>query len=476
MCISVVAMVFKLFPICLVIILLPNVGFTQDGPVSVSNSSLNDIESYELQIMNLESAHGPMDQRLIEPLNGLIARLTELGQIDQVAELQTKQLAIMRANLGFESLDLLPVLRGMIQVQQALGNWEATSDILDHIRFLMASNYDQRSEETLFAMENQAQWKLAGFYLDAERNQSNNFLDARNLYADMERLAEDVYGKDSPQLYPWYYKRAYNLGIMVQLLNTKGGFANVFITDVIRSDGTMRLQTDGRLSGTRLSPIGAWNIQDRNFVLGEGYLRQARDLINRIRKIAEIENDLEVQAIAEIYRGDYNLLMGRGSGRRQYDSAQDMLLEAGVAQAEIDEFFGVPMLLPLPRFFDNFSELLEYQRIMLAGVDGIPDDALHLGIFNAWHENARAVLKPTSDDPLLQIGLPQNLVDLKFNINTRGRVSSVDSVRSVPDDERVSREASRAIREVRFRPAYVDRKAIRVRGAQIRYLFAQELR
>jgi len=65
---------------------------------------------------------------------------------------------------------------------------------------------------------------------------------------------------------------------------------------------------------------------------------------------------------------------------------------------------------------------------------------------------------------------------LKFNINTRGRVSSVDSVRSVPDDERVSREASRAIREVRFRPAYVDGKAIRVRGAQIRYLFAQELR
>ena len=66
--------------------------------------------------------------------------------------------------------------------------------------------------------------------------------------------------------------------------------------------------------------------------------------------------------IAEIYRGDYNLLMGRGSGRRQYNSAQDMLLEAGVAQTEIDEFFGVPTPLPLPRFFNNFSELLDYQR------------------------------------------------------------------------------------------------------------------
>ena len=103
------------------------------------------------------------------------------------------------------------------------------------------------------------------------------------------------------------------------------------------------------------------------------------------------------------------------------------------------EFFGVPTPLPLPRFFNNFSELLDYQRIMLTGVEGVSDEELHLGIFNAWHENARAVLKPMSDDPLLQIGLPQNLVDLKFNINTRGRVSSVDAVRSVPEDDRVAR-------------------------------------
>ena len=469
-------MLLRLLSIFLATILLPYVGFPQDGIDSVSNSSLSDIESYKLEIMNLESDYGPMNQRLVEPLDGLISRLIELGLIDQVVEHQTKQLAIMRANLGFQSLDLLPVLRKMIQVQQALGNWEATSDILDHIRFLIAANYDQKSEETLFAMENQAQWSLAGFYLDAQRNQSNNFLDARNLYADMEGLAEDVYGENSPLLYPWYYKRAYNLGVMVQLLNTKDGFANVFITDLIRSDGTMRLQTNNRLSWTRLSPIVAWNIQDRDFVLGEGYLRQARDLIGRIRKIAELENDIEVQAIARIYRGDYNLLMGRGSGRRQYNEAKDMLLESGVARSEIDEFFGVPMLLPLPRFFDNFSELLDYQRIILAGVEGVSDESVHLGVFNAWHENARAVIKPISDDPLLQISLPQNLVDLKFNVSTRGRVSSVAVVRSVPEDDRVAREASRAIREVRFRPAYVDGKATRVRDAQIRYQIAQELR
>ena len=109
----------------------------------------------------------------------------------------------------------------MIQVQQALGNWEATSDILDHIRFLMAANYDQRSEETLLAMENQAQWKLAGFYLDAERNQSKIFWTQKFICRYGTASGGCLWG-NSPQLYPWYYKRAYNLGIMVQLLEYKG--------------------------------------------------------------------------------------------------------------------------------------------------------------------------------------------------------------------------------------------------------------
>ena len=101
---------------------------------------------------------------------------------------------------------------------------------------------------------------------------------------------------------------------------------------------------------------------------------------------------------------------------------------------------------------------------------------MHLGVFSAWHENARAVLKPVSDDPLLQIGLPQYLVDLTFNISTRGKVSSVDVIKSVPDDRRVAREGSRAVREIQFRPAYEGNKATRIRDVQMRYLFAQELK
>ena len=52
----------------------------------------------------------------------------------------------------------------------------------------------------------------------------------------------------------------------------------------------------------------------------------------------------------------------------------------------------------------------------------------------------------------------------------------MDVIKSVPDDRRVAREGSRAIREIQFRPAYEGNKATRIRDAQMRYLFPQELK
>lgn len=165
--------------------------------------------------------------------------------------------------------------------------------------------------------------------------------------------------------------------------------------------------------------------------------------------------------------------MGRNSGRRQYNEAQERLLEAGISSADLDEFFKKPMPLPIPQFYQRFDDLLAYQRSITAAIDNVPEGVLHLGIFNAWHENAPAVLKPISPDPLLQIGMPQYLVDLRFTISSRGSVSSVDIIRSVPDDKRIAREGLRAVREIKFRPAIESGKAVRTKDLQMRYLFAQ---
>ena len=133
----------------LVVVLFPNTGNSQSNSLPTSNLGLADTQRYEAQIEDFESEFGPMDNRLLEPLAGLINILIEQRQFERVAEIQSRQLSILRANSGFENLDLLPVLRNMIQVQQALGNWEESSDHLEHIRVLIAANFGQKSEELL---------------------------------------------------------------------------------------------------------------------------------------------------------------------------------------------------------------------------------------------------------------------------------------------------------------------------------------
>jgi hypothetical protein len=458
-----------------VALMLPSMGMTQSSIEPVGISRQIDLERYQFQLEEFASQFGPMDNSLLEPLSGMLNILLEKGEFEQVAEIQNRQMSIMRANLGFENPDLIPLLRGMIQVKQVLGDWESISSHLEHIRFLIGANYGPNSEELLLAIDNQAEWLLARFYLGEERKQSDNFLNARSLYRDMHQLAEEVFGEDSPSLYPWLYKRAYNLALMVQLLNTKDGFAFEFLNDVVRADGTFRLQLGTRPASVRGNSLGVWNLRNRDFVLGEGYLRQAQGFINDIREIAEADGNEEAQAVAHIYRGDYNVLMGRNSGRRQYNEARERLLGVGISSTDLEEFFKKPMPLPIPQFYPRFDDLLAYQRSITAATDDIPEEVMHLGIFSAWHENASAVLKPISSDPLLQIGMPQYLVDLRFTVSSRGSVSSVDIINSVPDGKKIAREGVRAVREIKFRPAIEDGKAVRTKDLQMRYLFAQRL-
>ena len=470
----------------IVLLCLPAMVFAQNNTVSVSNESLRDLQRYQTQIEDMESEYGPFDNRLLEPLASIIDFYIEQGDFEEVAEIQTRQLSIMRTTLGFENPELIPMVRGMIEVQQVLGNWDAVSDNLEHIRFLVASNFGTQSEELLLAMENQAQWLLTSFYLGEQRRQSDNFLDARDLYRDIYRLSEKVYGEESEELYPWHYKRAYSLALLVQLLNTEDNFSGQFFNDLVRADGSFRLEYGLRgvgvgglydalpttPGGRRIPTINTGPFRGDAY-LGEGYLRQGLGFINDIRDIAEDRGDLEAEAIAHIYRGDFNVLMERGSGRRQYREAQEKLVQAGISQESIEKFFRTPMPLPMPEFYPKFGDLVAYQQSILNEVPDRSEESLHLGTFRAWHENARAVQKPVSSDPLLRIGLPQFQVDLSFNISSRGNASNVDVLSSIPEDSRVTREGARAVREMKFRPAYEGDRARRVRDVRMRYLFAQ---
>jgi hypothetical protein len=445
---------------------------SQDA-VSLSNEALSSLQAYEEQLADLESEFGPFDARLLEPLAAMEAIHNELGSYDRVASLQSRRLQIRRTALGFESSELIPLLEDMIITQLQLHDWEAVSDSLEHIRHLYAVNYGPDSEQVLATQSRQAQWMLAQVYLDRDMQRADLVLDTRDLYDQTLDTAIEKYGENSEALLPWLYDRALSLYYLVAMMNTDNGLGGTAIDEVIHRDGIARLQTTsarGSLSALNIyGPSSRIPVVDEDELVGVAYLRQAKGFLHDIEDIGEVTGNAELRGIAAIYKGDFNIMMRRTSGRKDYREAREILIEAGISPERIDRFFARPMALPMPKFFPDFAGLEAYQQSLLAGIPEAERSDNNAGVFLAWDEDLRAVSmpRPPADFPALEIEKHQ--IDLEFRLSTKGRVSSVDVLSSESDDNKIERTAWRALREMTFRPPFVDNRTQTVRNARIRY-------
>ena len=289
----------------------------------------------------------------------------------------------------------------------------------------------------------------------------------------MERLAEDSFGEDSPQMIPWLYKQAVNKYQLVEFLNASGGLGSDTMRRLIREDGMAKLQLYAPRSffpwDTSFIPI-----IDGDKPIGEAYLREGLNLVVRIRSIAEAQGDLEAEAMAIIYHGDFQLLMDQGRGLRKYREAREKLQSAGILETRIEEFFNQPTPIPVDRYFSKLEDAIAYQRSSLNQIGPIASEIVHLGVFSAWNESVPATQLPVQDDPFWNLNLSYNQIDLKFSISSRGGASSTKVIGSVPDETSVRSEARRAVRDMQFRPAIFAGRSRRVRDVQIRYLFLVE--
>ena len=86
---------------------------------------------YLEQIEELESQFGPLDRRLLEPLEALATLETEYGDIEGAGATLRRQLQITRNAFGFEDPRLLPIYNALIRASVAQGLWEEVGDTLD---------------------------------------------------------------------------------------------------------------------------------------------------------------------------------------------------------------------------------------------------------------------------------------------------------------------------------------------------------
>lgn len=446
--------------------------------VTLSNQSLTALAAYEERLEELESEYGPYHASLLEPLQSMEGLLQAMGNFERVAQLQRRRLQISRTEFGFENLALISLLEEMITTELQLHDWQQVSDYLEHIRYLYAVNSGADSEDVLLAMARQAQWLLTEVYLDPERDPEDLVLDAREIYDSALDLAEDKYGEHSPELIPWLYNRALSLYYLVAMMNTDSGVAGDTIQEVSLRDGLSRLHSARASSGLRslnlYGPSSRVPIVDADEPVGVAYLRQAKGFVNDIESIGIENDDTELLGLAAIYQGDFNVLMHRSSGLRDYREARELLLQAGLPAERIDRFFALPMVLPMPEFFTDFAALEGYQQSLVKELGEAADNdtgGTHLGVLTAWDEDLRAIAIPRPPQGIAELQIGMNVVDLEFRISSRGQVSSVDVLSVEPDEKRIERTAWRALREISFRPAFIDNRTRAIRDARIRYRF-----
>lgn len=445
--------------------------------VTATNAQLEEQQKYEAQIVALESEFGPFDNSLLEPLEAMVALFNEQADYEQVAQLQNRQLQLMRTVLGFEHPDLIPLIQSMIANQLKLGEWEAISDNLEHIRHLQAANMGDDPEVLLAAIDDQAFWYLSRSYLDEKDRRVRNFFRAREMYEEMENLAEASFSEDSQEMIPSLYRQAYNKFQLVQFLNASSGIGSASVDRLAREDGMHKLRSRGRNTIDTDALLGWGNripVVDGDSLIGEAYLRDGFNLVSRIERILELEGDPEAEAMAKIYRADFQTLRKSGSGMRNYRKAQELLLQAGINEDKINLFFNRPMVIPVDKYFHRLDDAIAYQQQSHTQLNSVPEDQLHLGVFSAWSESVPSTQKPDNSDPFWQLDLPYAEVDVSFSVSSRGGISSVDVIASTPDERGVRRKATRAMREVTLRPAIVKGRGKRMKDVQIRYRFLEE--
>ncbi|MDA9900885.1 hypothetical protein N9D99_00070 [Gammaproteobacteria bacterium] len=443
-------------PLVLILLLVTDVCRSQEILGKNISQFTRQVEALPEQFENLKSPTSLDNNRSLEMLSDLAEIYITRKDYNQAAQILTQILFIERVRSGLRSITILPILDRLTEIHLLLGRWEASINSLAHARFITTSNFGLHSEEALPIMERQANLRMIEFYSGYDKQEPEKVLQARRLLSDTALIAENLYKNKSEEAYPWHYKRALNLAELVRIIHSS---QNILMSDfangLIRRDGPMRFRGASRYSN----------------IIGEGYLRQAHSHIQMIQDSAQAEGDEEAAALAEIYKGDFKVLSGRGSGKQQYDIARKHFLEAGIPREKIQELFATPTLIPLPKFFSRLDELLAYQRAQfkpnkLEGASPV------LQITGDWHSKMRQFFNHDYRSALSQLGLALHDIELKVNISKLGK----GTIQNIYGAHSVDPTNLRALSAKRFRPTYLKDKIHVVKDFNIRYSFLKNIR
>jgi len=432
------------------------------------------VAQYEDAINALQSAHGPFDTRLLEPLQGLIDTHIENAGFEQAFALLDQQLQIQRINHGLYSAEQIPTIETMLELQSSAGDWQRINETLQYLSWLYQRDESLPNEARLAGLKSVGAWHLRALGQDERVREAHHLVRLSILEDKAATLAEEQFGAESEALVPYLYdKSVADLYIALAIMLTDDTSQDLMLeTEGLRSRGSPGSGAGGlgvseveAIYGSRASTV-----IERSFKANMG---ASYSELERIRDVFAGTGNREAEAMALLAMGDSVLMRQQfedrpgnfagmrrgtssaGSAMMSYSDAMALFQEAGLDKALIDALTRCPVLLPATVF---------HATVTAATPDCV--QVAEPASYTLADYNLISTLIPGLEG---KAESPEGTLEaqLRFNVRTNGQVSNMEVV-TISIDNTANRVKVRKLTELmQFRPAMRDGSPVRAENVRI---------
>ncbi len=444
------------------LIILTNVAYGQPEPLFESPDQLQ--LSREL-LSDLQDAMGPMDSRLIEPIQQLANHLIELNQFDEAHDMLDRAMQITRVNNGLYTPFQRPLLKKKIDNYAKRGDWDNARQSMEHLLWLYTKKSKWIDEALIDELLELSRLHLRGIVEDVPYWQGYHIRQSAEIRWIALGVAEKLWGKTNTRLSPIIYEQIRQFHLQTVAL-WRGGSTAYSLRELARGSGILR---------------DRWDVSKIFYSVGIA-------LINTLHAIYEAGEfpDLEGMAMSNLYLADWHILYDRPELARQtYQLAYYEMLSAGVDSTLVAELFSQPAVIPEVEFYTSVeAAVLDRRRNTAQAGDGNSDPYLS---FNEWSTALPDLRSPIKTNEGHDNERDSNFALFSFSLagvnkvsrwyrhhytSTISMIEQAQLVSHLPDFSPPERDLLDKLNRLKFRPRLVDGQPQRATG-MLKYRLAQ---
>lgn len=327
--------------------------------LTIQNDETGDNQSlleYLDLIAEQERLHGPYDPQLSEQLLGLGLLYKNMGNYDEAGEALKRSLHIKKVNDGIQSMNQVPVLEALIEVNTKAEKWDELNQNYHLLLWVHQRNLQSGDPSLLPVIERVGKWKLAayvnGLLSEAPSTTLNDIVD---MYKSTVDILTELYGENDPRL----------LGPLKGLSLVQYQQVNMIMNQpVMEFQSVGRRETVQRRCFPVMLPNGVITTVCQNSVVPNPqyyvdkqntkdmtvarHMSAVRNSLNRIVKLSSINQvSTYEQAASLVNLADWYLLNSkRATALDNYRKAYQLLVEDNYEPKYIEALFGKPVRIP----------------------------------------------------------------------------------------------------------------------------------